>query len=315
MAEDSIIDNEDIFNKFCEISDKANTVINENIELIKIDASPTQQNIDSLSEAIDRLKSCVSEMKNIADECGITLNVGDISLAPAASSVQFDNSSSVNTSESTGAVVTTVSSGEFNPLRNVRTEGTASADSAAAKEVIANAEKYMEVLSGCTGKMTESVKNVYDSYAEAVVENIGYYKETPDDNMMIIFIYNSCCVFGAMAEAMGVDVGENLKEYDVTVTNPVYSSTNIKELSTAYNDSLERTMEYKKIIRAYFDENDLRATPEYYEFDRICDTTTYYESLNIGNTDTVEYNLNLLKLQDKCEARIKIFAEKYNIEI
>lgn len=116
----------------------------------------------------------------------------------------------------------------------------------------------------------------------------------------------------AMAEALNIDIGEDMKEYNVTVNNPVYSSKNMEEITAAYNEANSKYTEYydtfEPLLISLTDQQQ-------HEYMRIIQPANLYYGIAHGYLKTIDDYRGKLILLERCNKRIEIFADKYNIDL
>ena len=173
-------------------------------------------------------------------------------------------------------------------------------DDSIAEYMINTFNSFSEKLQSNKDKMTDRTLEVFQKQCDMADEMLDGYKESPNDYLYPIAINGINAELGALAEGINVDIGEDLKDYDVAIDNSVYSSQDIVEVRTAHNDALKKKNEY--------------TSQQLDEYTRISSADMYYD-FNQEDKESIDYYRGKLILLDRINKRLEIFADKYGIDL
>lgn len=183
---------------------------------------------------------------------------------------------------------------------------------AMAVQILETNKLLLEGLSGYMEQMSENNLEVFASLSKTAGEYAGKITDNMEESTNIILSLNTTnCDLAAMAEGLGIDLGENMKEYTVNINNPVYYSSNETEVLAAKTEALKTHNRYNDIIENYY--NNF-TDKQFDEYNRITNPDTYF-MFQYNDKENIEYYRGSLKLLDKMNARTEIFAKKYGISL
>lgn len=161
-------------------------------------------------------------------------------------------------------------------------------------------------------EMKDDVAVLYDDYITRGEELMDYMDTRPEDTYSTaISIYGICANMAALAEGMDIDIGEDMKEYNTAVSNPLYSSMDEEAIKSAYDAALEENRKITSAMDKYYADFTSQQISEY---TRINDVKLIYDLTNAGDT-TIDYYRGGLIVLERTNRRFEIFADKYSIEL
>lgn len=199
-----------------------------------------------------------------------------------------------------------LSSGEYNVLAGAKDDG--NIDSKKADELIAEFNKYVSAIEKSEDKSSDEY-SIFSSYILAGKEGISNFMES-GYTYDISQVQNAAYGIAAVAEAFDINIDEELKEYDVEVTNSLYFSSDKSELNNALSEALIKSMDYKSAIKENIDTFSQKN-----EFSRISGVYSYYCYKELNSIETIDIMIKKLKILDVQNVRLEIFAKKYGISL
>lgn len=163
-----------------------------------------------------------------------------------------------------------------------------------------------------TDKMNSSNQVLFTDFINREAVLCKNMEEYPENTYTYAILINGISAeLGAMAEGLNIDIGEDMKQYNVTVNNDVYSSGDIVKVRDAYYDALEKHNDYDQAISIYSCDF---TSQQQYEYSRITEAKTYYD-LNQSDKESIDYYRGGLILLERSNKRVEIFADKYGIDL
>ena len=145
--------------------------------------------------------------------------------------------------------------------------------------------------------MKDDVAVLYDDYITRGEELMDYMDTRPEDTYSTaISIYGICANMAALAEGMDIDIGEDMKEYNTAVSNPLYSSMDEEAIKSAYDAALEENRKITSAMDKYYADFTSQQISEY---TRINDVKLIYDLTNAGDT-TIDYYRGCLLYTSRC---------------
>ena len=258
------------------------------------------------AEDVEYISSLADDMASLAFEIGGGADTGisSESSPEADKPVYYVNITPYNTTGGYSSIA--------NESYSRNAQGTVGIDDEIAINMFNTFNVFKNKLSENTGAMNEDSKVMLDDLITRGEAQIKNMEDNPEDTFTYAtFINGINAELGAMAEGLNIDIGEDLKDYNVSETKDVYSSTDLAEVRDAYYASLEKHNDYDSVISGYY--NDF-TSQQYDEYTRIAGAKMYYD-FNQGEKDTIDYYRGALILLDRANARTEIFADKYGIEL
>lgn len=161
-------------------------------------------------------------------------------------------------------------------------------------------------------EMKDDVAVLYEDYITRGEGLMDYMDTSPEDTYSTAISINGICAnMAALAEGMDIDIGEDMKEYNTAVSNPLYSSMDEEAVKSAYDAALAENKKITSAMDKYYADFTSQQISEY---TRINDVKLIYDLTNGGDTSIDYYRGGLIVLE-RTNRRFEIFADKYSIEL
>lgn len=161
-------------------------------------------------------------------------------------------------------------------------------------------------------EMKDDVAVLYEDYITRGEGLMDYMDKSPEDTYSTAISINGICAnMAALAEGMDIDIGEDMKEYNTAVSNPLYSSMDEEAVKSAYDAALVENRKITSAMDKYYADFTSQQISEY---TRINDVKLIYDLTNGGDTSIDYYRGGLIVLE-RTNRRFEIFADKYSIEL
>lgn len=170
---------------------------------------------------------------------------------------------------------------------------------------------FAEKLQKNTDKMNSTVAEILLEDLNKGLEILNKIEDNPEDYSYPISINGINAEMGALAEGLNIDIGEDLKEYNVTLNNSKYSSQDIVQVRDAFYAALSKHNTYTEVISGYY---SVFTSQQLDEYKRITGAKMYYD-FNQSNKDSIDYYRGGLILLERSNKRTEIFADKYGINL
>lgn len=170
---------------------------------------------------------------------------------------------------------------------------------------------FAEKLQKNTDKMNSTVAEILLEDLNKGLEILNKIENNPEDYSYPISINGINAEMAALAEGLNIDIGEDLKEYNVTLNNSKYSSQDIVQVRDAFYAALSKHNAYTEVISGYY---SVFTSQQLDEYKRITGAKMYYD-FNQSNKDSIDYYRGGLILLERSNKRTEIFADKYGINL
>ncbi len=258
------------------------------------------------AEDIEYINSLTDDMNALAYELGIGADVSapDVSTDMAVSAVYYVNPVPFNTDGGFSTII--------DEPYNGYSDEAAGMDEDTAIYMLNTFNVFSQKIQENTDKMNSSNQVIFTDLINREADLHKTMEEYPENTYTYAILINGISAeLGAMAEGLNIDIGEDMKQYNVTVNNDVYSSVDIVQVRDAYYDALERHNDYDQAISGY--SGDFTSQQQY-EYSRITEAKTYYD-LNQSDKESIDYYRGGLILLERSNKRVEIFADKYGIDL
>ncbi len=255
---------------------------------------------------VEYINKLAEELENFASKIGIEEygSAPDVSTDMAVSAVYYVNPVPFNTDGGFSTIID-------KPYDGYSDEA-AGMDEDTAIYMLNTFNVFSQKIQENTDKMNSSNQVLFTDLINRESDLHKNMEEYPESTYTYAILINGISAeLGAMAEGLNIDIGEDMKQYNVTVNNDVYSSVDIVQVRDAYYDALERHNDYDQAISGY--SGDFTSQQQY-EYSRITEAKTYYD-LNQSDKESIDYYRGGLILLERSNKRVEIFADKYGIDL
>lgn len=258
------------------------------------------------AEDVEYINKLAEELENFASKIGIEEygSIPDVSTDTAVSAVYYVNPVPFNTDGGFSTIID-------EPYDGYSGEA-AGMDEDTAIFMLNTFNVFSQKIQENTDKMNSSNQVLFTDFINREADLHKNMEEYPENTYTYAILINGISAeLGAMAEGLNIDIGEDMKQYNVTVNNDVYFSEGIVQVRDAYYDALERHNDYDQAISGYY--NNFTSQQQY-EYSRITGAKTYYD-LNHRDKESIDYYRGGLILLERSNKRVEIFADKYGIDL
>ncbi len=258
------------------------------------------------AEDVEYINKLAEELENFASKIGIEEygSAPDVSTDMAVSAVYYVNPVPFNTDGGFSTII--------DEPYNGYSDEAAGIDEDTAIYMLNTFNVFSQKMQENTDKMNSSNQVIFTDFIDREADLHKTMEEYPENTYTYAILINGISAeLGAMAEGLNIDIGEDMKQYNVTVNNDVYSSVDIVQVRDAYYDALEKHNDYDQAISIYSCDF---TSQQQYEYSRITETKTYYD-LNQRDKESIDYYRGGLILLERSNKRVEIFADKYGIDL